>query len=127
MDQNQRRADAEANLEVLRRAGYFQELMSTLGWVELMSLRRVWVDDALKSIRHMGTDEPQVLADAVRRWQLAADLRELEMNFIRDTLEAAKEIPGALTIEDALLMEKLQHEQPESTDRGPGAVTTGGY
>ena len=92
-----------------------------------MQIRRDWIADGLNVVRAMPTSDPAAVTDAVRRWQLAADLMDFELNFIRDTLEAAREIPGALTVEDALLMEKLQHEQPESTDRGPGTVTTGGY
>ena len=127
MDQNQRLSDAAANLATLKRAGYFQSLMGTLGWVELMQLRRSWVDDALKALRDLPTHDAPVLADAVRRWQLASDLLELERNYIRDTLDSAKEIPGALTIEDALLMEKLQNEQPDPAAGGPGPISTGSF
>lgn len=126
MDQSQRRADAEENLAILKRAGHFQTLMGTLGWIELMTLRRAWVNDALKTLRDIPTHDPAVLADAVQRYQLSANMLELELNFIRDTLDAAKEIPGALTVEDALLMEQLNHEQPESAGSGPGTVSTGG-
>ena len=109
--------EAQERLATLARARAFRDLVESAGWKELYRLRESWLNKGREEVRRIPTDNAQAALDCLRRWQLAEDLMELEVRFINETLAEAEEIPGALNLDDALLMEQLNHEQSESTGR----------
>ena len=117
---------AAQRLETLNRARAFEDLLGTAGWKELYNLQVAWVEKARFDIRRIPTGETEAALDAMRRWQLAEDLIELQAKFINDTLAEAEEIRGGVTFDEALIMEKLGHEQSKSAgDPGSGSDRTG--
>ena len=114
MDLDPKIEEARKNNEILARARAFHDLIETAGWKELYGLQVSWLEKARFEMRRLPTGDNDAALDAMRRWQLAEDMFELQMKFINDTLAEAEEIRGGLGIEDALLMEKL-NEQPEPT------------
>ena len=117
---------AAQRLETLNRARAFEDLLQSTGWKELYKLQVAWVDKARFDIRRIPTGDTNAALDAMRRWQLAEDLIELQAKFINDTLAEAEEIRGGVTLDEALLMEKVRYEHSATPgDPGTGSDRTG--
>ena len=95
--------EARLRHDALKRAHAFRLMLETPGWAELYRLQTAWLDKAREDVRKMPTTGPAAM-DALRRWQIAEDLIELQARFINNTLAEAEEIRGSLTIEEALFM-----------------------
>ena len=115
MDLDPKIEEARKNNEILARARAFHDLIETAGWKELYGLQVSWLEKARFEMRRLPTGDNDAALDAMRRWQLAEDMFELQMKFINDTLADAEEIRGGLGIEEALLMETL-NEQPQPAE-----------
>ena len=127
MEPNPQIEEARENLHILNLARAFGELIETAGWKEIYKLQCSWLEKARFEMRRMPTGDNQAALDALRRWQLAEDMVELQVKFINDTLARAEEIRGGLGIDDALLMEKLRNEQPQSAGDPSAGVDRAGY
>ena len=115
--------DARKRLATLNRSRAFSDLLETAGWKELYAMQIAWLDKARFDVRRTATVDPDASLDAMRRWQLAEDLIELQAKFINDTLADAEEIRGSIGLDEALLMEKLKYEQSDTAPGDPGLGT----
>jgi hypothetical protein len=112
------RLAAQERLAILQRARAFDDLLHSDGWKEIYGLHTAWVEDARKVLRKVNTQDVTLALDALQRWQLAEDLIDLEANFINTTLSQAEEIRGGVTLDEALIMERVKDEQQRPDPAG---------
>lgn len=113
---------AAEQLEVLQRADDFARMLGSAGWKRIYALHEEWAERYAKAAKTAATSEPVAAIDALRQWQLAEEFLRLEAMFINSTIEQAADIRGTRTLDEALLMEKVHHEQqsaPESRTADP--------
>lgn len=122
-----RKNDARERLAVLKDASAFESLLAHPGWISIYALHTAWVRKHLDELRQVSTANAEEALDALRRWQLAETLVELEATRINETLKLAEEIRGTTTLEDALIMEQYRNEQPESAGDPGSRSGTAGY
>ncbi len=116
MNDDQREIAAE-QLAVLQRADAFERLLETPGWKQLLSLHEEWVEKYAKAAKHVETKDQASAIDALRQWQIAEEFFRLQAEFINSTLERARDIRQYRTLDEALLMEQVQHEQQPTQRR----------
>ena len=117
--------DARKRLETIHRARAFMDLKESAGWRLIRALQDQWIDIGRSEIRRTTTGDMAETIDALRRWQLACDLVELQDRYIRETIEQANEIRGSIGIDEALLMEQLNEQSKSSGTSGPGPDPAG--
>ena len=118
--------EAEEKREILDRAAAFAQMIQTPGWKILYGIQEASVEKARHDLRKVDTSNHSVAIDAMQRWQIAENMLELQANVINSTLENAKTIRGAVTVEEALLMEQLNEQSKPTGDSG-GRSDTAGY
>lgn len=113
---------ARERLAVLHRAQDYRELVGTRGWQRIQELQQRWL---LKHIVDMKKPQGDTAAlEALRRWQIAEGLVDLQLAEIDETIKQADEIRGTISLEEALFMEHARNEQ-QSTSGDPGFDSTG--
>jgi len=123
MNDDQRTIAAE-QLAILHRADAFERLLELPGWKLVLALHEEWAEQYAKSAKHAETKDIPGAIDALRQWQLAEEFLRLQADYINSTLERAREIRQHRTLDDALLMEQIHHEQ-QSTE--PRTADSAGY
>jgi hypothetical protein len=111
--------DAREKLAVLDAATDLDSLLRHKGWNRIQRLQMEQLESAKADLRSVDTSDPMRALDALRRWQICANLIELQSNHIHDTFTRALEIRGAITVEDALFMEKVNNEQQPAGTADP--------
>lgn len=119
------RAAAVEQLQILQRADAFTHMLESPGWKSIFALHEEWAETYAKAAKTAETKDGPAALDALRMWQLAEEFLRLEVGYINQTLKDATEIRGARTLDEALLMEHLQHEQSQSPS--PAGTDRGGY
>lgn len=114
-----KREEAAYKKDVLARADSLQRLVASPGWTLIFDVQTAALERARLDLRKVDTGNHAAAIDALQRWQIAENMLEFQVNFINSTLEEATELRGAVTLDDALLMEKL-NEQPK-----PGGDSAG--
>ena len=125
MSVDEQRLIAADNLDTLKAGEALRIVLGTEGWQRLYARRVAILEQARTLIRKIDTGDAAVAVDALRRWQIAENFIEEEADYINETLQRAETIRASVTLDDALLMEKMKHEQPES--REPSSADRGGY
>lgn len=116
---------AAEQLVVLQRADAFERLLESPGWKLVFALHEEWAERYAKAAKTSPTENPAAALDALRQWQLAEEFLRMEANFINDIIERARELRGTRTLDDALLMEQVRHEQQRAAD--PRTADSAGY
>lgn len=114
MSTPQDRLAAEERLAILQRAREFEDLLARPGWKAIFALHTQWVETERQKLRRVDTADVTKALDALQRWQIAEGYLDLEAEYINMILAQAEDIKTGLTLDEALLMEQLKHEQPES-------------
>ena len=102
---------ASEQLQILQRADAFERLLESPGWKHLFSLHEEWAEKYANAAKNVETKDVHAAVDALRQWQLAEELLRLQANFINDTLQRARDIRQHRTLDEALIMEQVSHEQ----------------
>ena len=118
MNDDQRRIATE-QLQILQRAAAFERLLELPGWKLLLALHEEWAERYAKAAKAVETSNPAAAIDALRQWQLAEEFLRLQADYINRTLEQARDLRENRSLDDALLMEQIHHEQ-QSTERRTG-------
>ncbi len=82
------------------------------------------LEKARTDLREVTTSDHAKALDALQRWQIAENALEFKVSHMNKILELADEIRGQITLEEALLMEKVRNEREPTTDTRPD---TAGY
>lgn len=123
MISEERRTIAAEQLAVIQQADAFERLLETDGWRALYAFHESWAEQYARAARKVETKDSAAAVDALRQWQLAEEFLRLQADYINRTIAQARDILGTRTLEEALLQEQLQHEQPEPTR----TADSGGY
>lgn len=118
------RAIAAEQLAVLQRSDAFERLLESPGWKLVLALHEEWAERYAKAAKHVETKDNAGALDALRQWQLAEEFLRLQADYINSTLDRAREIRQHRTLDEALLMEQIHHEQ-QSTE--PRTADSAGY
>lgn len=117
MTKDEELALASERLLILQRADAFLQLMDTPGWKDIYSLHVAWVEKYRDAMLKVDTANPHTALESLRQWQLAEEFVKLEADYINNILREAQDIRGSRTLQDALLMEQVQHEQNGTESR----------
>lgn len=101
--------------ETLARGMALATIVGLPGWQELQDFQKTLIVRLRRELREVSGADPAKALDALRRWQLAEEVYELQNGYVEKSISDAREISGQRTVEEALLMEKM-NEQPEPTE-----------
>ena len=113
---------AKEQLQILEEAQGYQSLLHHPAFLRLQKLETEWLMEYLQALKGAtAANGPELL----RRWQIAEDWIDRKTATINQTLQMAEELRGSLSLQEALLMESISHEQKRPGNSGPGSHTTG--
>lgn len=112
-------ANAQTNWAVLQQADAYMQLLESPGWKLLYQLQCAWLEKFRDLARHAKIDNHGEAVQALHQWQVAEDLIETQAQHINTVLSHANQVRGTRTLDDALLMEKVQHEHESGNRTDP--------
>ncbi len=109
-------ADAKEKLAIVYAAADFEDLLKSRGWERLGQWQEKVLQKDLAALLNVDTANTEQAINALQRWQIGVKFVEEFGQYVQTTLDRADELRGRLTMDDALIMEKLKNE-PEPAPR----------
>ncbi len=109
-------SEAKEKLAIVYAAADFEDLIKSRGWERLTQWQEKVLQKDLAALLTVDTSNGARAIDALQRWQIGVKFVEEFGQYVQTTLDRAEELRGRLTMDDALIMEKLKNE-PEPAPR----------
>ncbi len=109
-------SEAKEKLAIVYAAADFEDLLKSRGWERLTQWQEKVLQKDLAALLNVDTANHEQAINALQRWQIGVKFVEEFGQYVQTTLDRAEELRGRLTMDDALIMEKMKNE-PEPAPR----------
>lgn len=125
MTPEEQQREAREKIQVLETAKALNALIQTPGWKLIYAFQEAALEQSRLSLRKVDTGNTAVAIAELQKWQIAENMLEAQVDYINRTLEEAVKLRGAVTLEDALLMEHVNEQSQPAGDSGGRSDPTG--
>lgn len=113
-------------IAVLQAGRDIDALIQSPGWKLIYAFQEAALEQTRIALRKVDTGNTAAAIAELQKWQIAENMLQAQVDYINTTLEEALKLRGAVTFDDALLMEQVNEQSKPAGDSG-GRSDPAGY